>query len=306
MSVQSPTRHRPRKRARRSDAKVAWLMLAPWVIGLVMITAVPMVASLVLAFTDYSLLRPPSWVGFSNFLEVFSDRKSLKSLEVTFRYVFLSVPLQLAFALGLALLLNKGMRGLTFYRSALYLPSLLGSSVAIAILWKQVFGKEGFFNDVLGLFGFEAISWIGQPSTALYTLVVLNVWTFGSPMVIFLAGLRNIPKELYEAARIDGAGPLSQFFHVTLPMLSPVVFFNMILQFIFAFQAFTPSYIVSQGTGGPVESTLFFTLYLYQQGFTQFQLGYASALAWVLLAIIGAFTAINFIAARYWVHYGDE
>lgn len=306
MSLQGTPSLKARRRRTNSDAIVAWAMLTPWLLGVICITAIPMAASLVLSFTDYSLLRPPRWIGFDNYLNMLGDRKFLKSLEVTFRYVFLSVPLQLTFALSLALLLNKGMRGLAFYRSALYLPSLLGSSVAIAILWKQVFGKEGFFNAFLSVFGFDGISWIGSPNTALYTLVVLNVWTFGSPMVIFLAGLRQIPKDLYEAARIDGAGALSQFWNITIPMLSPVVFFNLILQFIFAFQAFNSSYIVSQGTGGPVESTLFYTLYLYQQGFTQFKLGYASALAWVLLGIIAAFTAINFLASRYWVHYGDK
>lgn len=281
-------------------------MLTPWLLGLTLITAIPMLASLFLSFTSYPLLSAPRWVGFDNYVRLFEDPRFMASVGVTFRYVFISVPLQLAFALGLALLLNRGLSGLKFYRSALYLPSLLGASVTIAILWRQVFGQNGIFNDFLGLFGIEGISWIGNPDWALSTLIVLNVWTFGSPMVIFLAGLRQIPKEYYEAASVDGAPRLSQFFHITLPLLTPVVFFNVILQFIHAFQAFTPSYIISGGSGGPVDSTLFYTLYLYQRGFTQFQMGYASAMAWILLLIIGLFTAANFIGARYWVFYGDE
>lgn len=295
----------PRRR-RRDDSRIAWLLLTPWLLGLACITAIPMVASLYLSFTDYSLLSTPRWIGLDNYIQLFSDRRFIKSLEVTFRYVFISVPLQLLFALILALLLNSGMRGLRFYRSAFYLPSLLGASVTIAILWKQVFGRDGLVNSVLSVFGIEGISWIGNPSTALYTLVILNIWTFGSPMVIFLAGLKQIPKDLYEAAKLDGANAFDRLIHVTLPMLSPIIFFNLILQFIGAFQAFTSSYIVSNGSGGPVESTLFYTLYLYQQGFTQFRMGYASALAWVLLVIIAAFTVINFLLARYWVFYGDK
>jgi len=281
-------------------------MLIPWLLGLLAITVIPMVASLIISFTDYPLLAAPRWVGFANYTRLLEDPRFLAAVGVTFRYVFISVPLQLAFALALALLLNKGLSGLRFYRSALYLPSLLGGSVTIAILWRQVFGAEGIFNDLLGVLGIPGTSWIGNPEWSLSTLIVLNVWTFGSPMVIFLAGLRQIPREYYEAAAVDGAGVVSQFFRITLPLLTPVVFFNVILQFIHAFQAFTPSYIVSGGSGGPVDSTLFYTLYLYQRGFTQFEMGYASAMAWVLLLIIGVFTAANFIGSRYWVFYGDE
>ncbi|RCK68959.1 sugar ABC transporter permease [Desertihabitans brevis] len=301
-----PPVRRTRSAWAKQEERAAWVMLTPWLLGLVAITAVPMVASLVLSFTDYRLLSSPSWVGLENYVRLLDDPRFTKAIGVTFRYVFVSVPLQLAFALALALLLNRGVRGLRFYRSAFYLPSLLGASVTIAILWRQVFGSEGIFNALLGLFGVNGPSWIGNPDHALGTLVVLNVWTFGSPMVIFLAGLRQIPREYYEAAAVDGAGRLSQFFRVTLPLLTPVVFFNVILQFIHAFQAFTPSYIVSGGSGGPVDSTLFYTLYLYQRGFTQFEMGYASAMAWILLLIIGVFTAANFVASRYWVFYGDE
>lgn len=173
------------------------------------------------------------------------------------------------------------------------------------MLWRQIFGADGAVNAVLGFFGVSGQSWIANPDTALSTLIILNVWTFGAPMVIFLAGLRQIPMMYYEAAQVDGAGRLRQFFSITLPLLSPIIFFNLVLQLINAFQAFTSAYIISNGTGGPTDSTLFYTLYLYQRGFGNFDMGYASALAWVLVAIIAVVTAINFWASKYWVFYDD-
>jgi multiple sugar transport system permease protein len=234
------------------------------------------------------------------------DDRLHNSLKVTFIYVFVSTPLQLIVALGIALLLNEGMKGLPFYRSVFYLPSMLGGSVAIAVLWRQMFEVDGLVNQVLRMAGINAsISWIGDPSTALWTIILLHVWTFGSPMVIFLAGLRQIPGMYYEAAAVDGASRWSQFKKITLPLLSPIIFFNLVLQIIGAFQAFTQAYVVSNGTGGPSDSTMFYTLYLYQRGFVQFQMGYASAMAWLLLVIIAAFTALNFWFSKRWVFYGD-
>jgi multiple sugar transport system permease protein len=224
---------------------------------------------------------------------------------VTFSYVLVSVPLQLAMALGLALLLDRGVRGLAFYRSVFYLPSLIGGSVAIAVLWRAMFGTNGLVNEALALVGIQGQGWISEPGTALSTLVVLNVWTFGSPMVIFLAGLRQIPASLYEAASVDGAKHWRQFRSITIPLLTPIIFFNLVLQIIHAFQTFTQAFVVSGGTGGPADSTLFFSLYLYQRGFGHFDMGYASALAWVLLLIVAAFTAVNFWASKYWVFYDD-
>jgi multiple sugar transport system permease protein len=219
--------------------------------------------------------------------------------------VLVSVPLQLAFALAVAMVLNRGLRGLSLYRSVYYLPSLIGASVAVAVLWRQMFGSNGLINQILDWFGIEGMSWIGNPETALGTLVILNVWTFGSPMVIFLAALRQVPQYLYEAAAVDGISRWGSFRHITLPMLSPIVLFNLILQMIGAFQAFTPAFVVSGGTGGPVNSTLFYTLYLYQRGFTGFQMGYASAMAWILFVVIALVTAVNFWFSKYWVHYDD-
>lgn len=204
------------------------------------------------------------------------------------------------------MLLNKGMRGLAIYRSVFYLPSMMGGSVAIALLWRQIFGTTGLVNQILGLFGVDATTgWVSDPDYALWTLILLHVWTFGSPMVIFLAGLRQIPVMYYEAAALDGAGRAKTFARITLPLLSPIIFFNLVLQIIGAFQSFTQAFVVSNGSGGPSDSTLFFTLYLYERGFTNFQMGYASAMAWLLLIIIAIFTAINFFAAKYWVFYDD-
>ncbi|NEE02674.1 carbohydrate ABC transporter permease [Phytoactinopolyspora halotolerans] len=287
------------------DNRAAAGFLAPWLIGLLLITIGPMIASLYLAFTDYNLLENPRFIGTDNITQMLSDERLASSLGVTFTYVLVSLPIQLAVALALAVVLDRGLRGLAFYRSALYLPSLLGSSVAIAVLWRLVFGKEGLFNAFLGIFGIEGPSWVASPDTALGTIMALNVWTFGAPMVIFLAGLRQIPRQYYEASATDGAGKWRQFRSITLPLLSPIIFFNLVLGVIGSFQSFTQAFIVSGGTGGPADSTLFFSLYLYQEAFASFRMGYASALAWLLLLIIGASTAIMFWTSKWWVFYNE-
>ncbi|MFV0632929.1 carbohydrate ABC transporter permease [Demequina sp.] len=289
----------------RGDGKAAALFLLPWFVGLVLITAGPMIASLYLSFTDYSLLQPPQWTGLENYTRLFDDPRLLNALKVTFTYVFISVPLQLAAALALALVLDRGLRGLAIYRSIYYLPSLLGGSVAIALLWRQVFGADGLVNGFLSLFGIQGEGWVSHPDYALGTLMILNIWTFGAPMIIFLAGLRQIPQMYYEAASIDGAGKWRQFRSVTIPLLTPIIFFNLVLQVINAFQSFTQAYVVSGGTGGPADSTMFYTLYLYQKGFASLDMGYASAMAWLLLAIVAGMTAVNFLASKYWVFYND-
>jgi multiple sugar transport system permease protein len=285
----------------------AFLFLSPWLVGLVCLTLGPILASFYLSLTSYDMFTPPQWLGLDNYVKMFTeDGRYYQSLRVTFTYVFLSVPLKLAFALGIAMLLNRGLKGLGFYRSVYYLPSLLGGSVAVAIMWRQVFAYDGIINQILLKFGIDGPSWITSTDYALYTLVALAVWQFGSPMVIFLAGLKQIPQDIYDAAEVDGAGPVRKFFSVTLPLLTPIIFFNFVMQTIGAFQAFTPAYIISGGKGGPADATLFYTLYLYEQAFTNFQMGYASAMAWVLVAIIGLATVLSFQSARYWVHYGDE
>jgi multiple sugar transport system permease protein len=306
VKAKTPEEKRAQAKEAGRDNKAGYLFLLPWLLGLVVITIGPMLASLYLSFTNYSLIQAPKFIGVDNYVRMFTDDRLHNALKVTFIYVFVSTPLQLAVALGVALLLNEGMRGLPFYRSIFYLPSMLGSSVAIAVLWRQMFEVDGLVNQALRLFGLNVkVSWIGDPSTALWTIILLHVWTFGSPMVIFLAGLRQIPGMYYEAASVDGASKWAQFRKITLPLLSPIIFFNLVLQIIGAFQAFTQAYVVSNGTGGPSDSTMFYTLYLYQQGFVQFHMGYASAMAWLLLVIIAAFTAINFYFSKHWVFYGD-
>ncbi|WP_435827394.1 carbohydrate ABC transporter permease [Nonomuraea dietziae] len=291
----------------RREALTAYVFLAPWFVGLFLITIGPIAASLYLSFTDYSLLDEAKWVGLDNYTTMFQqDPRFWTSLKVTTIYVVVSVPLQLGFALGLALLLDRGLRGLSFYRSIYYLPSLLGGSVAIAILWRKIFGADGLVNSVLGLFGIQGTSYVNNPDTALGTLILLHVWTFGAPMVIFLAGLRQIPRSYYEAAAVDGATPLRQFKTITLPLLTPIIFFNLVLEVIKSFQSFTQSFIVSNGSGGPNDSTLFYTLYLYVNGFKEYEMGYAAALAWVLVLIIAGLTGVNFLASKYWVFYGDS
>ena len=299
---------------RRSAARDIWqqngaayLFLLPWFAGFVFFTAGPALASLYLSFTDFDLLRAPVWRGFKNYIYMFgSDARFWTALKVTFTYVFLEVPLKLAFALAIATALNRGIAGAGLYRALFYVPSLMGGSVAIAILWKELFQGDGAVNRILMFAtGIQGPSWISNPDTAIFTLVALAVWQFGSPMVIFLAGLRQIPKELYEAAEIDGASKSAQFIKITMPLLAPVIFFNLVLQTIEAFKAFTPAFIISGGEGGPVDSTLFYTLYLYKEAFGNFRMGYAAALAWVLLVIIGIFTAMSFLSSKYWVHYED-
>ena len=298
----------PRREKRRllgRDGRAAYVFLAPWLIGLIGITLGPLLASLVLSFSHYDLYNNPTWAGLDNYRQMLSDVSFIQSFDVTLTYVVVTVPTILVISLALAMLLDRGLRGLTVYRALFYLPSLLGGSVAIAVLWRQVFGLNGMLNQILALVGIQGPSWIGQPSTALYTLVALNVWQFGATMIIFLAGLRQIPRHLYEAAEVDGAGGLRVFLSITVPLLSPVIFFNGVLGLIRGFQVFTSAYIISGGSGGPAGSTLLYALYLYQQGFTDYNMGYAAGMAWVLLTLVAILTGLAFLSARYWVFYAD-
>jgi multiple sugar transport system permease protein len=283
-----------------------YLFLLPWFIGFFGLTIAPILSSLYLSFTNFDMLTAPHWVGADNYIRMFThDPKFAQSMRVTLLFVLFSVPLKLAFALAVALLLNRGMKGLPLYRAVFYLPSLLGASVAIAVLWRTLFAGDGLINKGLALIGIQGPAWISNPRYSLWTLVALAVWQFGSPMITFLAGLRQIPQDVYEAASLEGAGKWRIFWKITLPLLTPVVFFNAIIQTIEGFKSFTPAFIISGGTGNPVNSTLFYTLYLYQEAFAFFRMGYASALAWVLLVVVAIFTGISFLSSRYWVHYDE-
>lgn len=304
----SAKRRRPRRGPQR-EGLAGYIFLSPWLIGLMVVTAVPMLLSLYISFTNYDILSPWSevdWVGLDNYERMFtSDPSYWRSVTVTVSFALIAVPLKLAVALGVALLLNRAWRGVGIFRGLFYLPSLIGGSVALAIVWVAMFNRDGAFNGFLRLFGIEGQPWVNDPTWALETLMVLAIWQFGAPMVIFLAGLKQVPTELYEAASVDGAGRVRQFLSVTLPMLSPVIFFNLVLETINGFQGFTAAFVLSNGTGGPVDSTLMYTLNLYIKGFTDYEMGYASAMAWVFLVAIGIITAIFFGTGRFWVHYSD-
>ncbi|MCI3275354.1 carbohydrate ABC transporter permease [Streptomyces cylindrosporus] len=292
----------PGKRPKRQREGAAWVFLSPWVLGATVLTLLPMAVSLYLSFTDYDLFNAPRWVGLRNYTQMFTeDPRYWRSVTTTLTYVVIAVPLQLALALVVALALKNMRRGKGFYRSAFYAPSLLGASMSIALVWRALFNDGGTVDHLTGSGG-----WINKPGWALLAVALLTVWQFGAPMVIFLAGLQQIPAELYEAAAVDGAGKWRQFVSVTVPMLSPVLFFNLVLQTIQAFQVFTPAFAVSAGKGGPADSTLVYTLYLYDRGFVASHMGYASAMAWVLLIVIGAVTAVLFRTSRSWVFYASE
>lgn len=292
---------------KKAENRAAFMFLSPWLVGIIFITALPMLASLYLSFTNYGVIGLPTWAGFDNYIRLFtSDRRFINSIWVTLKYVGWSVPMVLIFSLSVAVTLNRGLSGLAIYRSLFYVPSLIGASVGIGLLWKEVFGERGVINDILGLFGMAGRGWINNPTFALPTVITLNVWTFGASMVIFLAALRQIPESYYEAASIDGANGWQRFRRITLPLITPVIFFNTVLLLIQSFQSFTQAFVVSNGRGGPIDSTLLYSLYLYQQAFQQLQMGYASAMAWILLLAIGLATALLFWSSRYWVFYGDQ
>lgn len=304
---------------------VAYMFLTPWLVGFFVLTLYPMIYSLGLSFTDYDFTQPDStqFIGLGNYMKMFGsvfgideftlptgetmrvDPYYMKSLTVTFTYVFVSVPLKLLFALAVAMLLNQKLRGVPFYRAIYYIPTLLGGSIAIAVLWRKLFERDGLLNGILEAIGFTDLpGWITDPRYALGTLIILTVWQFGSSMIIFLAGLKQIPQDYYDAASVDGANNVQQFFAVTIPLLSPVILFNLVMQIITAFQAFTQAYIIGGGRGGVLNSTLFYTLHMYIQGWTYHEMGYASAMAWVLLLIIGGLTFIVFRSSNWWVSYG--
>lgn len=276
----------------------------PFTFGFLAFTIVPMLMSLYYAFTDYDIKNPPVWAGLKNFIKMFTDDpRFVKSLQVTFYFALTSVPLRLIFALLVALLLLRTTKATSFYRAAYYLPSIIGGSVAVSILWKRMFAKEGVVNAILGMFGIHTtFAWIGNKHTAIWVLVVLAVWQFGSSMLIFLSSLKQIPQSLYEAARVDGSNKWQQFWKITLPLLTPTIFFNLVMQMINGFLAFTQCYIITQGK--PMDSTLFYTVYMYEQSFQFNNAGYGAAMAWVMLLIIALITAVLFGTKKFWVYEG--
>ncbi len=286
------------------DRFSGYLFILPWLIGFLAFIILPILSSAWYSLTKYDILDAPRFIGFGNFLAMAADPLFWKSLQVTFVYAFFSVPARLAFALFVAMLLNRNARFLRFHQTVFYLPSILGGSIAVAVMWRRIFMADGAFNAVLGLVGIKsAVAWIGRADTAIWTLILLAVWQFGSSMLIFLAGLKQIPTVYYEAAEMDGAPRLTQFARITIPHLTPVIFFNLIMQLINGFTVFTQAFVVSGGSGDPMNSTLVYALYLYQRAFKYYEMGYASAMAWVLVLLIGLCTVALFKSSSGWVYY---
>mgnify|MGYP000058091054 FL=1 len=277
----------------------------PFIIGFLLFLAVPMGLSLIYSFSDYDILSPARFAGFSNYIRIFThDQTFISSVKATFYFALVSVPLRLVFALIVALILVRPTKAVGFYRAAYYLPSIIGGSVAISVLWRRMFAVDGVVNSLLGLIGIPSnLPWLSNTRTAIWTLIILAVWQFGSSMLIFLASLKQIPASLYEAAEIDGASGWRTFFNVTLPLLTPTIFFNLVMQTINGFLAFTQSLIITDGR--PLNTTLFYAVYMYRQAFQYGNAGYAAALAWVMLAFIGLLTFILFRTKKYWVYQQD-
>ncbi len=290
----------------QQEGVAGYVLVLPFILGFLGFMAYPMVMSLYYSFTRYNILKTPTFIGLENYVTLFTeDELFLKVFGVTLRYVIFSVPLRLVMALLVALLLVRTTKLSSFYRAVYYLPSIIGSSVAVALLWKRIWASDGVVNALLGVIGIDtSIVWLGRESTALWVLIILAVWQFGSSMLIFLSGLKQIPVMLYESAKIDGASNLMTFFKITLPMLTPTIFFNMINQTITGFMAFTQSYIITQGK--PNNSTMFFAYYMYSNAFTNQKMGYASAMAWFMVAFVGILTLILFKTQKYWVYYESE
>lgn len=284
------------------ESTAGFVFSLPFSIGFLMFMVVPMGLSLYYSFCDYNILAPPVFVGMKNYIKMFTDDPVfLKTIGVTFYFAFVSVPMRLVFALIVALILFRTTKATAFYRAAYYLPSIIGGSVAVAILWKRIFATDGVINQLLRIIGIKtSFPWLGNVNTAIWTLIILAVWQFGSSMLIFLSSLKQIPVTLYEAARVDGANRFSQFFKITLPLLTPTIFFNLVMQTINGFLAFTQCFIITQGK--PLNSTLFYTVYMYQQSFEFYNTGYGAALAWVMLGIIGLITLILFATKKFWVY----
>lgn len=294
-------------RTRRLHKRGRWtgfFYILPWLIGFAVFQLYPFLASLFYSFTKYSFGKTPEFIGLDNYIRLFTrDMQFLSTLSITARYALIAVPGKLICALLVAILLNAKIRGIGLYRTVYYMPSILGGSVAVSVLWRTMFMRDGMVNRLLGLLGIPPVDWLTDPSIALYTISMLQIWQFGSAMVIFLAALKQIPQELYEAAEVDGAGKLRQFFSVTLPQISSVLFFNLIMQSIQALQNFTSAFVVTNG--GPMKTTYIIGMKLYDDAFVNRKIGYASAESWVLFLIILMLTLLVFRSSDAWVYYAD-
>lgn len=283
-----------------NDNVVGHIFAAPFIFGFICFSLIPIITSFGYSFTDYSLgSKQAEFVGLKNFIELISDEIFLKSMKVTLKYVFISVPLKLAFALLVAFLLTRKSKLVTLYRSLYYVPSLVGGSIAVALVWKQLFARKGLINAVLTNMGLSTINWFGDEKLAMYPLILMSVWQFGSSMIIFAAGLKEIPVSYYEAAKIDGANGFQSFFRITLPCLSPIILYNLVMQTISAFMAFTQAFVITKG--GPNDGTMMYALYVYNQAFRYNNMGYACAMSWLMLVVMSIITLVIFKTSKMWV-----
>ena len=280
------------------------MFILPYILGLVLFQIFPFAMSFCLSFTEYDIVRPPLYIGTENYVEMYHDSLFWKSMGITLLFVLLAVPARLVFALFIAHVLNFKLKGINCFRTAFYLPSVLGGSVAVAVLWRILFSRNGLVNGVLDFVGIGGVPWFGDEDYALWTIVFLHLWQFGSAMVVFLAALQSVPASLYEAAIIDGAGRFQAFCKITIPIISPVVFFNLIMQIMYAFQEFNGPYLITQG--GPLKSTYLFSMLIYDHSFRMMNLGYGSALSWVLFGVMVVISAILFWTSKYWIFYSGE
>lgn len=284
---------------------MAFLYIAPWLVGLVVLQIYPFISSLIYSFTDYTILSVPKFIGLDNYVTLFTkDREFIKSLLTTFTFTIYTVPGKLVLALAVAVFLNREIKGINLIRTIFYIPSLFGGSIAIAILWKLMFMNDGIINAILEVFHLPGVAWLGDPKVALKTISLLEIWQFGSSMVIFLAALKQVPKSLYEAAQLDGANKVRQFLKITLPQITPIIFFNLIMQTINALQSFTSAFVIT--SGGPMKSTYVLGMKLYNEAFAYFKMGYASAISWVIFVIVLIITGLLFKSSSGWVYYEDE
>jgi multiple sugar transport system permease protein len=289
------------------DALWSYFFVSPFLLGLIIFTIGPMIASLYYSFTEYNILTPPNWIGLENYTKLLADALFWQSIKVTLYFAVWALPLNLIIGYLLAILLNQKVPGLNLWRTLYYLPSVI-SGVAVAVLWSRLFnpnlGWINFFLKSIGLY--DPPGWLQDPHWAVPALIIMSLWSVGGTMIIYLSGLQGVPTTLYEAARVDGANKFQSFVNITLPMTSPVIFFNLVMGLIGTFQYFTVAYTTSGGTGGPARSTLFYNLYLYQNAFTYFQMGYASAMAWILFFIVLVLTLVVFRSSAAWVFYEGE
>lgn len=282
-----------------------FIYILPWLIGFCIFKLYPFISSFYYSLHNFNLFKADSvFIGLDNYKSILETKKYITAFKVTFKYAFITVPLKLIFSLFIAYILNFKIKFVKFFRTVYYIPSILGGSVAVSVVWKFLFQGEGLINKIIGLVGLEPINWLGSTTYAIWVISLLHVWQFGSAMVIFLAALKGVSQDLYEAAAIDGAGKWRQFFSVTVPLITPVIFYNLITQLCTAFQEFNSAYIITKG--GPLSSTTLISLLVYQNAFKSYEMGLACAMAWLLFIIVAVFTVVAFLSQKYWVYYSDD